>query len=487
MYFEPQIFPMRLSTTYLLLSLLTVLFFFGCQKETASVSEEKELTLLEQYTSKVDPVYEYTPVDTIDGEGFTTYVLRMVSQKWLTEAELKDPLWWHWVTVVVPDSLQSNTGLLVIGGGNRKREQPKEPNELLVQAAMASYSVAIDLHNVPNQPIEFVSDTFGPRDEDEIISYGWRKFMEGGAKDEDIRWLSRMPMTTAAVRAMDAVQDFSKKAFARPIDKFVVAGGSKRGWTTWTTGIVDDRVVAIAPIVIDVLNVIPSFEHHWQAYGYWAPAVGDYDHEGVMDWQGSKEYARLLSIVEPYHYLDRLTMPKLLINGSGDQFFLPDSWKFYWNDLKGEKYLRYVPNSEHSMRGTDALATLIAFHKNVVENRTQPQFDWSVENGEIVIQTKSEFSPASLTLWKATNPEERVFRVDAVGRIYESEEIEINENGNYRISVDEPESGYTAFFVELAFGGDVPMKLSTGIVVTPDTYQHEPFQSDNPKGTPMTP
>ncbi|MCB0837756.1 MAG: PhoPQ-activated pathogenicity-like protein PqaA type, partial [Bacteroidetes bacterium] len=111
----------------------------------------------------------------------------------------------------------------------------------------------------------------------------------------------------------------------------------------------------------------------------------------------------------------------------------------------------------------------------------------SVENGEIVIQTKSEFSPASLTLWKATNPEERVFRVDAVGRIYESEEIEINENGNYRISVDEPESGYTAFFVELAFGGDVPMKLSTGIVVTPDTYQHEPFQSEDPKGTPMTP
>ena len=482
---------MRISTTYLLVSLLSLILFNGCQEEPKTDSEEKELTLLEQYTSKVDPVYEYTPVDTIAGEGFTTYVLRMVSQKWLTEAEVKDPLWWHWLTVVVPDSLQGNTAMLVIGGGNRNREQPTGPNELLVQTAMSTFSVAIDLHNVPNQKIEFVSDTFGPRDEDEIISYGWRKFMEGGAKDEDIRWLSRMPMTTSAVRAMDAVQDFSQKTFAKPVEKFVVAGGSKRGWTTWTTGIVDERVVAIAPIVIDLLNVIPSFEHHWQAYGYWAPAVGDYDREGIMDWQGSKEYARLLSIVEPYHYLDKLTMPKLMINGSGDQFFLPDSWKFYWNDLQGEKYIRYVPNSEHSMRGTDALATLIAFHKNVVENRSQPQFDWSVENGEIIIQTKSEFPPASLTLWKATNPEERVFRVDAVGRIYESEEITLNDDGNYRISVEEPENGYTAFFVELAFEGDVPgkmpMKLSTGIVVTPDTYQHDPFQSEDPKGTPMTP
>ena len=40
-------------------------------------------------------------------------------------------------------------------------------------------------------------------------------------------------------------------------------------------------------------------------------------------------------------YLDRLTMPKLLINSGGDEFFLPDDNHYFWNDLPGEKFLRY--------------------------------------------------------------------------------------------------------------------------------------------------
>ena len=58
--------------------------------------------------------------------------------------------------------------------------------------------------------------------------------------------------------------------------KFVVSGGSKRGWTTWTTAAVDPRVVAIVPASIDLLNLEKSFEHHFKVYGFWAPAVKDY-------------------------------------------------------------------------------------------------------------------------------------------------------------------------------------------------------------------
>lgn len=39
-------------------------------------------------------------------------------------------------------------------------------------------------------------------------------------------------------------------------------------------------------------------------------------------------------------YLDRLTMPKLLVTTSGDEFFLPDDSYYFWNDLKGEKFIR---------------------------------------------------------------------------------------------------------------------------------------------------
>jgi len=74
---------------------------------------------------------------------------------------------------------------------------------------------------------------------------------------------------------MDTVTAFcrSPEGGNLTVDGFVVAGGSKRGWTTWTTAAVDRRVVAIAPMVIDLLNIVPSFQHHLAVYGYYAPAV----------------------------------------------------------------------------------------------------------------------------------------------------------------------------------------------------------------------
>ena len=70
-----------------------------------------------------------------------------------------------------------------------------------------------------------------------------------------------------------------------------------------------------------------------------------------MEWNGTPEYQALMKIEEPYQYRHRLTMPKFIVNAAGDQFFLPDSSQFYFNDLPGVKYLRYVPNADHSLEG----------------------------------------------------------------------------------------------------------------------------------------
>ena len=145
------------------------------------------------------------------------------------------------------------------------------------------------------------------------------------------------------------------------VEKFFVAGASKRGWTTWTTAAVDNRVIAIAPIVIDLLNIVPSFKHHFEVYGFYAPAVGDYTRAHIMDWDGTPQYRALMKIEEPYEYRQRLTLPKFIINASGDQFFLPDSAQFYFKDLPGVKYLRYLPNTDHSLKGSDAWMTLLAW------------------------------------------------------------------------------------------------------------------------------
>jgi PhoPQ-activated pathogenicity-related protein len=462
----------------------------NASKSVDQTAEKKiaadKLSILKSYVYSKDDAFEYKKVDEIKGKGYTTYVIRMVSQRWMTTKEVKDPTWWHWLTLVVPDEVKTNTGMLIISGGNRNSKQPKKADQLVLQTALATQSVVVNLHNVPNQPTEFVGDDFGGRYEDEIIAYGWNKFMEMGSKRENAQWLARLPMTKAAVRALDVITDFTAKNTSKKVDNFVVAGGSKRGWTTWTTGAVDDRVVAIIPIVIDMLNTVPSFQHHWRAYGYWAPAVNDYVREGVMEWQGSKEYNQLLDLTEPYSFKSLLTLPKLLLNATGDQFFLPDSWRFYWKDLQGEKLMRYVPNSEHSMRKTDIIETIIAFYQMIIMKKERPTFDWEIKDGHFLVKTNNDFAPTALTLWQAHNPKARNFQVDSIGRAYQASPIPLATDGQYKIAIPKAAQGYTASFVELTFPGlseKAPLKLTTGVTVSPDIYEHAPFESTKPKGT----
>ncbi|GAA5221546.1 PhoPQ-activated pathogenicity-related family protein [Membranihabitans marinus] len=488
---RPKFSPL-LGLTILLFSV----FWQGCSpKQSATATQTTNqpagsndfINDLSEYVYTKDDAFKYDLVDEIKGEGYTTYVFKMISQKWLTEAEVERPIWWHWMTMVVPDGAAFNTGMLFINGGSHKTKQPSSPDKQMLQIAMGTQSVVTQLHNVPNQPSVFIGDDYGPRVEDELIAYTWRKYLEGGAVDADNEWLARFPMTKAAVRAMDVISDFTeKRAELKKVEKFVVAGASKRGWTTWTTGAVDKRVVAIAPIVIDMLNMIPSFEHHWRAYGRWADAIHDYKVEGVMDWQNSEEYKRLTEKTEPFSFIDQLTMPKMILSASGDQFFLPDSWQFYWNELKGEKHLRYVPNSEHSMKGTDIVYTLAAFYQMILMDHARPEFDWKVKNGKIIIETDADTPPLAMQVWQANNPNARNFQVGEIGRSYTAEDIPLAANGKYTIEVPAPDKGWTAFYVELTYPGildEVPLKLSTGIVVTPDVYPFPPYESETPKGT----
>jgi PhoPQ-activated pathogenicity-related protein len=34
-------------------------------------------------------------------------------------------------------------------------------------------------------------------------------------------------------------------------------------------------------VVIDLLNIEASFEHHYRAYGFWAPAIAAYQASGI--------------------------------------------------------------------------------------------------------------------------------------------------------------------------------------------------------------
>ncbi len=436
-----------------------------------------KLTSLDKYVQAADPNYRYELVKTIPGEGYTTYVLDMTSQAWRSAVEVDRPVWKHWLTIIRPNQLSGTTGFLFITGGSNKDKAPDKPSPQNVDTAMTSHTVVAELRGVPNEPLLFTGET-KERTEDQIIAYTWVKYMKTG----DETWPLHIPMTKAAVRAMDTVTAFcaTPAGGGVTVENFVVAGGSKRGWTTWTTAAADKRVVALVPMVIDMLNSVKSFEHHYRAYGFYSPAVKDYEDMGIMKVSNTSQYAALMRLEEPYSYRDRYTMPKLVMNSAGDQYFLPDSSQYYFDDLPGEKYLRYVPNTNHSLGNSDARESLIAFYDAVLRGQPRPKFFWKFEkNGDIRVTSVDK--PTEVKLWAANNPEHRDFRLMTIGPAYKSTVLTSKGDNVYVAHLDKPEKGFTAYFVEMTYpsGGKYPFKFTTGVRVTPDTL---PFPAPKPSG-----
>ncbi|MCA9170361.1 MAG: PhoPQ-activated pathogenicity, partial [Planctomycetales bacterium] len=302
------------------------------------------------------------------------------------------------------------------------------------------------------------------------------KFLQTG----DLEWPAQLPMTKSAVRGMDATQEYlaSEQGGNVPIKRFVVSGASKRGWTTWLTGVVDDRVAAIAPIVIDVLNVNVSMRHHYSAYGFWAPAIDDYVRHRITERRFLPQYRELLQIVDPFAYRDRLTMPKCIINATGDQFFLPDSSQFYFAELSGEKHLCYVPNADHSLRETNAIETLASFTYCVARGIERPNVTWKYTDPNTIV-AKADREPSKVVMWSCDNPSTRDFRVETIGKNYRPEALQAGENGEYAIHVETPGQGWRAYFLEFTFdvGAPTPLRFTTPVQVVPVDL---PYSSKEP-------
>lgn len=430
---------------------------------------------LSDYVYTSEPVYGYTLTETLTGPGYTAYVLLMDALEWRTPAEVDRTLWSHQVVILVPDTVTTSTGLLLVNGGSDPLA-PVDPLvlELGAPIAVLTGSVLAAVSQIPNQPLLF-ADESEPIDEDALVAYSWDKAMDTG----DPVWAAYMPMTKASVRAMDAVQEFLA-ARSRNVSDFVVTGFSKRGATAWLVAAVDPRVRAVAPGVFDILDMPLQIERHYEAYGFYAPAIEDYVHYGIVRRTRSPEGGFLVSIVDPLSYAKMLAMPKLIMVATGDQFFLPDSSQFYLDRLSGETLVRQIPNTDHGFTGAELQLAfdLLAWYQTVVLEVPRPQLSWEVEHdGALVV--RSDVTPLSGSLWQATNPAARDFRLESLGPQWTSTPLAAQPDGSYRVEVEPPPAGWTGYLVQLAFAGPagVPQNYGTPVFVTPETL---PFVLDDP-------
>jgi len=414
---------------------------------------------LDRYVRKEDTGISVLPVlqSSQPVSGGRWDVLSLVSQRWRNDTEVSPDVWQHWLALAIPDEVTNDTALLFISGGSTSQSAP-EPEPELIDFAVQSGSIVALLRMVPNQPTIFLEEG-APRSEDEIIAYTFDKYMNSVAAGQpDEEWPALFPMTKSAVRAMDAVQAYAG-ALASPITvkDFVVTGASKRGWTTWLTAATDPRVVGIAPMVIDMLNLAAQMDWHYSVLCGYSEQLQDYLDLGVIARLHTPEGGALLSMVDPFAYLTRLNIPKYGLNGTSDDFFVPDSAQFYYAHAAetGSMHLRYFPNGNHDLLASREATVrgILPFYNAVVHDEALPQIAWnnSEAPGHATLDVVLDTVPLSARLWAGTldgGSGTRDFRSGTVGTdVWHSTPVTPADAGGkyYSVVVPAPATGWTGY------------------------------------------
>lgn len=408
---------------------------------------------LEDYLAGADSHYRWLSAKFINHSWGTVGHYELTSQNW------RGQLWKHRLVIVRPNSVRNPDIALLRIAGDGDGDNHVDSLRVLAERGGA---VAAVLMNVPNQPL------YENRREDALIAYTLNQYIKTGDKT----WPLLFPMAKSAVKAMDAIQEIARIQHSQQISRFVVSGASKRGWTTWLTAAVDKRIAAIAPMVIDTLNMKVQLQWAEQIYGKQSSKLQDYTELNLHRKMDNQAMRQLRSWIDPYAYIDRFTMPKLILLGTNDPYWTVDSLRHYWDELPEPKIIFQTTNAGHNLNGGwQALQTLAAFFELVADRKPLPEIAWQFNKGgernQLNAQVDVNQKAGAIRLWSAYS-NDRDFRDD----IWTERALDITPGSSHAAaSVTVPETGYRAFLMEVDLKTDTghDYKLSTIAKVAPDT------------------
>ncbi len=409
---------------------------------------------LEDYVQADDGRYAIEIVTQTSVGPSTVYTIKLTSQVW----QGRD--WTHWLSVIVPDELRhASKALLIIAGGRNNTNPPDHTrSEARMAAGVAAQTgiVTAVIQQIPNQPL------FEGRREDDLIAFTFDQYLN----THDPEWPALLPMVKGAVRAMDGVSEVLAAQHGLNINEFIVTGGSKRGWTTYLTAAVDSRVKAMAPLVFDVLDMEPQIALQQRSYGEVSAMIQEYARHGVIERIDTEAGRQLQRIVDPFAYRDRLTIPKLIMLGTNDPYWVADSASLYVDALPGPTHLHYVANAGHGL-GTQAIPTLLAFLHASITGERFPALSWEhSEDGTLEVEW-GRMGQARLYEARSPTRDFREAKWTAVA---------LEDTKALTVKPEPPSEGWLAYYVAVEFDAPaetlMPYVLNTPIRVIPETFPH---------------
>jgi PhoPQ-activated pathogenicity-related protein len=451
---------------------LALLLVWGCGSR-AQAPSTPDLggpvhTALDDYIARPEPVYQWSKVSEKKIGKNTVTTLDVTSQTW------QGIVWKQKVEIAVPDENDfPGTALVYLSTADSAMES------LLMQSlALRVRATIIHVMGMPNQPLWKMR-------EDDLIAHTFMKTLETGDKT----WPLLLPMTKGAVKALDAVQEYSRQE-GKPLEKFVITGASKRGWTTWLVGATDtkNRVIGIIPIVYDNLNLGAQMPHQLESWGKYSPMIEDYTRRGIQAQLATEKGQQLGQIVDPYAYRARLTMPKLIVNAANDPYWTLDALNLYWNDLPEPKSVYYAPNAGHSMEGAyeGVFGTMGAWFRLVASGKPVPKIEkyfqmpmsFGTHFAPLLVLVSEQDKVKSVQFWiarsKTRDFRESHWTVEPPREQLDANQLKRKGKVGYSYSlklptakadIPENEFPYVAAFATVTFEDESSLKLSTPVSI----------------------
>jgi PhoPQ-activated pathogenicity-related protein len=206
-------------------------------------------------------------------------------------------------------------------------------------------------------------------------------------------------------------------------------------------------------------------QNQLETWGKFSEQIEDYTRKGLVRTDTKAMTPReeaLWKMMDPYTYRSELTLPKLLIMGTNDRYWVVDAVKNYWDDLEGPKHILEVPNAGHSLEGgrENALKTLGVFFRYNAAGQPLPDLEWKHANGDgrHHLTVSCDVTPKAAFIWSATAPD-RDFRESK----WESAPMTANGDG-FEATLADPDPANLALYGELQFeAAGIPYSLTTRV------------------------
>lgn len=343
-------------------------------------------------------------------------IIGLESQEW------RGTVWRHEIHVRFPPGGSAALGgpVFLYAGG---RADVAARTALLDRIASAVGGPAAIVTDVPNQPLM-------GREESDLLAYTLCKHGAG----EDYDWPLVFPMARSLVAAMDALgTELGAKTF-------LLSGSSKRAWAAWLAASRDPRVVGLAPISFELVDIRAQLCGARDAYGGDSECLSPFTALGLTHETLLRERASLVEAVDPLSFAEHLTMPKLIVTGANDPFWILDSHRHYVGSLPGSNSVLLIPGAGHDAAADPAVHEAIASWCRAVSLRAaipEPRMRVQLEDGKALVELESDPAPEEARVFWAWSPN-RDFRASAW-------RMEPMTKG--RSVIDRPVSGHTGLFV----------------------------------------